>query len=147
VTDTRPDPDALLAKVQLDEAAAKRGRLKIFFGANAGVGKTFAMLAAAHATTLQGRPVRVGVVETHGRADTEAIARDLQRLALKEIEHRGQTLREFDLDAALAWGRDEPGGVRCWTSWRTAMHAARATPSAGRMPWSCVKRVSRSGRR
>ena len=111
MTDKRPDPDALLAKVQLDEAAAKRGRLKIFFGANAGVGKTFAMLAAAHVAKMQGRPVRVGVVETHGRADTEAVAHDLQRLALKEIEHRGQTLREFDIDAALAWGEDEPGGV------------------------------------
>ncbi len=108
---TRPDPDELLAKVQRDEAAAKRGRLKIFFGANAGVGKTFAMLAAAHAAQRQGRGVRVGVVETHGRADTEAIARDLPRLPLREIAHRGQTLREFDLDAALAWGAAEPGGV------------------------------------
>ncbi|MGM9479751.1 DUF4118 domain-containing protein [Roseateles sp. NT4] len=111
VTDSRPDPDALLAKVQRDEAAARRGRLKIFFGANAGVGKTFAMLASAHAAQKQGRAVRVGVVETHGRADTEAIARDLQRLALKDVAHRGQTLREFDLDAALAWSAAEPGGV------------------------------------
>jgi two-component system sensor histidine kinase KdpD len=111
VTDVRPDPDALLAKVQRDEAAARRGRLKIFFGANAGVGKTFAMLAAAHAAQKQGRAVRIGVVETHGRADTEAIARDLPRLPLKDIAHRGQTLREFDLDAALAWGAAEPGGV------------------------------------
>ncbi|WP_200955259.1 DUF4118 domain-containing protein [Pelomonas sp. Root1237] len=111
VTDTRPDPDALLAQLQRDEAAAQRGRLKIFFGANAGVGKTFAMLAAAHAARAQGRVVRIGVVETHGRADTEAIARDLPRLALKDIVHRGQTLREFDLDAALAWGREQAGGV------------------------------------
>ena len=111
MTDTRPDPDALLAKVQRDEAAARRGRLKIFFGANAGVGKTFAMLAAAHAVQGQGRAVRVGVVETHGRADTESIARDLQRLPLKDITHRGQTLREFDLDAALAWRAEQPGGV------------------------------------
>lgn len=109
--DDRPDPDELLAKVRRDEAAASRGRLKIFFGANAGVGKTFAMLAAAHAARQQGRAVRIGVVETHGRADTETIARDLQRLALKEIAHKGQVLREFDLDAALAWGRQEPGGV------------------------------------
>jgi two-component system sensor histidine kinase KdpD len=105
---TRPDPDELLAKVQRHEAEAKRGRLKIFFGANAGVGKTFAMLAAAHRET---RPVRVGVVETHGRADTEAVARDLPRLPLKEVAHKGQVLREFDLDAALAWGAAEPGGV------------------------------------
>ncbi|MEO6280726.1 DUF4118 domain-containing protein [Roseateles sp.] len=111
MTDSRPDPDALLAKVQRDEAAAARGRLKIFFGANAGVGKTFAMLAAAHAARTQGRAVRIGVVETHGRADTEGIARDLPRLPLKDIAHRGQTLREFDLDAALAWGAAEPGGV------------------------------------
>jgi two-component system, OmpR family, sensor histidine kinase KdpD len=111
MTDERPDPDALLAKVQRDEAAAKRGRLKIFFGANAGVGKTFAMLAAAHAAQRQGRAVRIGVVETHGRADTEGIARDLSRLALKELAHKGQTLREFNLDGALAWGAAEPGGV------------------------------------
>ncbi|HEY8878167.1 MAG TPA: DUF4118 domain-containing protein, partial [Roseateles sp.] len=111
VSDARPDPDALLAKVQREEAAAQRGRLKIFFGANAGVGKTFAMLAAAHAVQKQGRAVRVGVVETHGRADTEAIARDLAALPLKAVAHRGQTLREFDLDAALAWSREQPGGV------------------------------------
>ncbi|MFG6433689.1 DUF4118 domain-containing protein [Roseateles sp. LYH14W] len=111
MTDARPDPDALLAQLQRDEAAAKRGRLKIFFGANAGVGKTFAMLAAAHAAQKEGKAVRIGVVETHGRADTEAIARDLPRLALKELAHKGQTLREFDLDAALAWGAAEPGGV------------------------------------
>jgi len=111
MTDSRPDPDALLAQVQRDEAAARRGRLKIFFGANAGVGKTFAMLAAAHAAHAQGRAVRVGVVETHGRADTEAIARDLTRIPLKDLTHKGQTLREFDLDAALAWGREQSGGV------------------------------------
>ena len=111
MSDARPDPDALLAKVQQQEAAARRGRLKIFFGANAGVGKTFAMLAAAHAASAQGRPVRIGVVETHGRADTEAIARDLPRLPLQDVPYRGQTLREFDLDAALAWGREQPDGV------------------------------------
>ena len=111
MTDLRPDPDALLAKVQLEEVAARRGRLKIFFGANAGVGKTFAMLAAAHGAQRQGRAVCVGVVETHGRADTEGIARDLPRLPLQDVVHRGQTLREFDLDAALAWGREQPGGV------------------------------------
>lgn len=111
MSDGRPDPDALLAQVQRDEAAARRGRLKIFFGANAGVGKTFAMLAAAHAARQQGRSVVVGIVETHGRADTEAMARDLSRLPLRELAHKGQRLREFDLDAALAWGREHPGGV------------------------------------
>lgn len=111
MTDQRPDPDALLAQVQREAAAAARGRLKIFFGANAGVGKTFAMLAAGHAAQAQGRAVRVGVVETHGRADTEAVSRHLERLPLRELPHKGQVLREFDLDAALAWGRSHPGGV------------------------------------
>ncbi|MFG6439549.1 DUF4118 domain-containing protein [Roseateles sp. LKC17W] len=111
MSDARPDPDALLAQLRRDEDRARRGRLKIFFGANAGVGKTFAMLAAAQAVHEQGRAVRVGVVETHGRADTEAIARDLQRLPLRDLAHKGQILREFDLDAALAWATAEPGGV------------------------------------
>lgn len=71
VSDQRPDPDQLLAQLQREDAAARRGRLKIFFGSNAGVGKTFAMLVAAHAAREQGRAVRIGVVETHGRADTE----------------------------------------------------------------------------
>jgi two-component system sensor histidine kinase KdpD len=107
----RPDPDALLAQVQAEEARAKRGRLKIFFGASAGVGKTFAMLAAARAAVAQGRPVLVGVVETHGRGETEAMARDLPRLPLKEVPYRGRVLKEFDLDAALAWEREHPEGV------------------------------------
>ncbi|MDP1171617.1 hypothetical protein Q6304_28135, partial [Klebsiella pneumoniae] len=58
-----------------------------------------------------GRAVRIGVVETHGRADTEKVAGGLERLPLRALSHRGQALSEFDLDAALAWGRDHPGGV------------------------------------
>jgi two-component system, OmpR family, sensor histidine kinase KdpD len=69
----RPDPDALLAQVQQDEADAHRGRLKIFFGANAGVGKTYAMLSAARAARAQGTHVLIGVVETHGRTETQAL--------------------------------------------------------------------------
>jgi two-component system sensor histidine kinase KdpD len=111
VNDPRPDPDELLARVQREAADARRGRLKIFFGANAGVGKTFAMLAAAQAALRQGRAVRIGVVETHGRTETEGVARGLERLPLREVAHRGQVLREFDLDGALAWGRASPGGV------------------------------------
>jgi len=107
----RPDPDALLAQVQADEAKARRGKLKIFFGASAGVGKTFAMLAAARAAVAQGRPVLVGVVETHGRSETEAMARDLPRLPPREVPYRGRVLKEFDLDAALAWEREHPEGV------------------------------------
>ncbi|MDE2368021.1 MAG: DUF4118 domain-containing protein [Burkholderiales bacterium] len=100
----RPDPDALLQRVQQEQARAARGRLKIFFGACAGVGKTYAMLAAARAEQAQGRPLIVGLVETHGRAETEAMLRDLPRLPLRELVHRGRKLAEFDLDAALAFG-------------------------------------------
>ncbi|NUZ08255.1 DUF4118 domain-containing protein [Piscinibacter koreensis] len=103
--DDRPDPDQLLQQVQRDEARERRGRLKIFFGASAGVGKTYAMLAAARAARSQGVTLIVGLVETHGRAETEAMARDLPRLPLKSVTYRDRTLQEFDLDAALAWAR------------------------------------------
>ncbi len=107
----RPDPDALLEQVQQAEARARRGRLKIFFGASAGVGKTFAMLAAAQAARQQGTPLVVGLVETHGRAETEAMARDLPRLALRQVRHRERVLPEFDLDAALAFGAQHPDAL------------------------------------
>ena len=102
--DQRPDPDALLQRVQQEQAQAQRGRLKIFFGASAGVGKTYAMLAAAQAAQAQGRALTVGLVETHGRSDTEAMVRGLPRLPLKSVTHRDRVLQEFDLDAALAFG-------------------------------------------
>ena len=73
--DGRPDPDALLEKLQQDEQAARRGRLRIYFGSNAGVGKTCAMLQAARREQAQGREVVAGIVETHGRSDTAAFAR------------------------------------------------------------------------
>ncbi len=101
----RPDPDRLLQQVQRDEARERRGKLKIFFGASAGVGKTYAMLAAARAAKAQGTALAVGLVETHGRADTEAMARDLPRLPLKAVPYRDRVLQEFDLDAALAWAK------------------------------------------
>ena len=104
-TRERPDPDQLLQQVQRDEARERRGKLKIFFGASAGVGKTYAMLAAARAAQAQGTPLAVGLVETHGRADTEAMARDLPRLPLKAVPYRERVLQEFDLDAALAWAK------------------------------------------
>jgi two-component system sensor histidine kinase KdpD len=97
----RPDPDALLAQIAQEEAQAKRGRLKIFFGASAGVGKTYAMLAAAQAARTQGVEVVIGIVETHGRPETEALLRGIERLPLKDVSYKGKTLREFDLDGAL----------------------------------------------
>ena len=98
----RPDPDALLQRIQQEQAQQQRGRLKVFFGACAGVGKTFAMLSAARAAQAQGLPVTIGVVETHGRADTEALTAHLPRLPLRALPYKDRTLPEFDLDAALA---------------------------------------------
>ncbi|MGA8006167.1 MAG: two-component system sensor histidine kinase KdbD, partial [Burkholderiales bacterium] len=102
MSDPRPDPDALLARVQREEAKAGRGKLKIFFGATAGVGKTYKMLEEARALKAKGVDVVVGYVEPHGRADTEALLEGLERLPYLEVRHRGTTLRDFDLDAALA---------------------------------------------
>ncbi|HVC12120.1 MAG TPA: sensor histidine kinase KdpD [Burkholderiales bacterium] len=102
VSADRPSPDALLARVQREEAKAKRGKLKIFFGACAGVGKTFAMLSAAQEDRARGGDVVLGLVETHGRTDTAALVDGLERLPPRTLEHRGALLREFDLDAALA---------------------------------------------
>lgn len=101
MTDERPDPDELLARLQRDEARAARGKLKIFFGASAGVGKTYAMLSAARAARSQGLDVVVVVVETHGRSETQALVQGFECLALEEVAYRDRVLREFDLDAAL----------------------------------------------
>lgn len=97
----RPDPDALLARLQADEARARRGRLKIFFGASAGVGKTYAMLVAARQQLAQGVDVVIGVVETHGRVETEAMVDGIARIPLRQIAYRERVLPEFDLDRAL----------------------------------------------
>jgi two-component system sensor histidine kinase KdpD len=99
--DQRPDPDLLLAKVKQQEAQARRGKLRIYFGSAAGVGKTYAMLVAARKLVSEGRTVLVGVVETHGRAETAALLEGLEVLAPKTIFYRGKSLLEFDLDAAL----------------------------------------------
>ncbi|MBV1775188.1 DUF4118 domain-containing protein [Burkholderiaceae bacterium DAT-1] len=84
------------------EAQAARGKLKIFFGSSAGVGKTFAMLSAAHAMKAQGLDVVVGIVETHGRSETARMVEGLELLPRKAVDYRGRTLTEFDLDAAIA---------------------------------------------
>lgn len=98
----RPDPDILLAQMQTGDTAGARGRLKIFFGAAPGVGKTYAMLSEAREKQAAGADVLVGVAETHGRAETEALLAGLAVLPRRELEYRGMLLREFDLDAALA---------------------------------------------
>jgi two-component system sensor histidine kinase KdpD len=100
-TPERPDPDLLLAKVQRREQQALRGKLRIYFGSSAGVGKTYAMLMAARKAVADGRNVLVGVVETHGRAETAAMVEGLEVLPRMAVAYRDQLLTEFDLDAAL----------------------------------------------
>ena len=97
----RPDPDRLLARVAADEVRARRGKLKLFLGAAPGVGKTYAMLGAARELRKQGVDLVVGVVETHGRQETEAMLEGLEVLPRQRIEYRGRTLEELDLDALL----------------------------------------------
>jgi two-component system, OmpR family, sensor histidine kinase KdpD len=97
----RRDPDQLLADVQRQEARARRGRLRIFFGASAGVGKTYSMLEAAHTALAGGTDIVVGYVEPHGRAETESLLDGLPQLPPLQVRYRGIVRREFDLDAAL----------------------------------------------
>jgi len=92
MADDRPDPDALLASLQREESRAARGRLKVFFGMCPGVGKTFAMLRTAQKEVLDGVDTVVGVVETHGRVETEALLAGLTVVPRKKIDHRGITL-------------------------------------------------------
>lgn len=94
--------DPVLAEAHAREAAKRSGRLRIFFGYAAGVGKTYAMLEAARQAIRDGRDVVVGYVEPHARPDTQSLATGLPVVPVKEIEYRGVTLRELDVDAALA---------------------------------------------
>ncbi len=98
----RPNPDALLARVQADEAKQARGKLKIFFGAAPGVGKTYAMLEGARKAGKEGADVVVGYIEPHCRPDTQALVLGLDVLPRLEIDYRGTKLFEFNLDAAIA---------------------------------------------
>lgn len=98
----RPDPDALLAQVEQQQRKDARGRLRIYFGASAGVGKTYAMLAAARRLQAEGGAPLIGVVETHGRLETAALLEGLDCLPPKTLRYRDKSLSEFDLDAALA---------------------------------------------
>jgi len=88
--------------VHEEEGRSARGRLKIFLGMSAGVGKTYAMLQGAQERRALGLPVLVGWVETHGRAETEALLEGLERLPPRPVDYRGVTLSELDLDGALA---------------------------------------------
>ena len=111
MTTDRPDPDALLRRI----AAAgppQRGRLKVFFGAAPGVGKTYAMLEAARLRRGEGVAVVIGWVETHGRAETAALAEGFERLPGQTVAYRDVELHDFDLD--LAPDRGTPWQRRVW---------------------------------
>jgi two-component system, OmpR family, sensor histidine kinase KdpD len=99
----RPNPDEILARMKREETAASRGKLKIFFGMSPGVGKTYAMLQAARQKQAEGCEVVVGIVETHGRKETEALLEGMPIMPRMQIEYRGTTLTEMDLDAILTW--------------------------------------------
>jgi two-component system sensor histidine kinase KdpD len=94
----RPDPEALLAAAN----KARRGRLKVFLGMAPGVGKTYEMLRTARRRKADGEDVVIGVVESHGRRETEALLRGLEVLPRKPTEYKGRVLMEFDIDGALA---------------------------------------------
>jgi two-component system sensor histidine kinase KdpD len=96
--DTRPSAESLLAKHE----QARRARLRLYIGAAPGVGKTFQMLEEAHLLKRQGVDVVVGFVEPHGRADTEALTGGLEQAPLKQIDYRGVTLKEMDVEAVIA---------------------------------------------
>ena len=97
----RPDPDTLLARVQDEERQKNRGKLKIFLGYIAGVGKTYEMLQAAHLRKRDGIDVRIGYIETHGRVETEALVKGLEIIPRKLIEYQNVKIPEMDLDAIL----------------------------------------------
>jgi two-component system sensor histidine kinase KdpD len=98
----RPNPDELLAHVQAEERQRARGKLQIFLGYAAGVGKTYAMLEAARQRKAQGVDVVIGYVETHGRAETEALLQGLEIIPRRKVEYRRTTVTEMDVDAVLA---------------------------------------------
>ncbi len=99
----RPSPDEILAQIKREDEKATRGQLRIFFGMCPGVGKTFAMLQAARQAQKEGREVVVGIVETHGRVETEALLEGLPIVPRLQLAHRGTEFGEMDLDAILLW--------------------------------------------
>jgi two-component system, OmpR family, sensor histidine kinase KdpD len=100
--DKRPNPDELLASIMNEEEKSKRGKLKIFFGMCAGVGKTYTMLQAAHAEKLKGVDIIAGYVETHNRIETNELAEGFELIPRKTYAYKSTTVREMDLDAIIA---------------------------------------------
>jgi hypothetical protein len=135
----RASPDALLALARKEG----RGHLKIFLGAAPGVGKTYAMLASARSDKTGGRDVIVGLVETHGRRETQQLLEGFEVVPRRPIVYRNQIMHEFDLDARLSAGQ-----ACCWlTNMPTLTFPVAAIPSAGRTSTSCWQPGSTSGPR
>ena len=101
MSEARPDPDQLLASLTAEEARAERGKLRIFFGASAGVGKTYSMLEAARGMRATGVDIVIGYVEPHGRPETERLLEGMEQLPTLPVRYRGIVRQEFDLDAGL----------------------------------------------
>ena len=101
IEELRPDPDELLRKIKHEDTIKHRGKFKIFIGMCAGVGKTYAMLEAAHAVKKEGKDVVVGYVETHKRADTERLTQNLEIIPRIKINYRGTDFEEMDIDTIL----------------------------------------------
>jgi two-component system, OmpR family, sensor histidine kinase KdpD len=100
--ESRPDPDELLASLISEEEKSKRGKLKIFFGMCAGVGKTYTMLQAAHAEKLKGNDIIIGYVETHNRKETTELTVGFELIPHSVYEYKSTSVKEMDLDAIIA---------------------------------------------
>lgn len=100
--DNRPDPDELLASLKSEEEKSKRGKLKIFFGMCAGVGKTYNMLKAAQTEKSKGLDVVIGYIETHNRKETAELVGDFEIIPRKEIDYKSIKIKELDIDAVIA---------------------------------------------
>jgi two-component system sensor histidine kinase KdpD len=99
--DNRPNPDELLASIKSEEEINKRGRLKIFFGMCAGVGKTYTMLQTAHAEKLKGTDIIIGYIETHNRKETAELAEGFELIPRKSYRYKSTTVQEMDLDSII----------------------------------------------
>jgi two-component system, OmpR family, sensor histidine kinase KdpD len=102
INDNRPDPDELLASLKLDEEKSKRGKLKIFFGMCAGVGKTYTMLQTAQAEKLKGKDIIIGFVETHNRKETSELVEGFELIPRKTYQYKSTDINEMDLDTIIA---------------------------------------------
>ena len=101
VNDNRPDPDELLVSLKLEEEKSKRGKLKIFFGMCAGVGKTYTMLQSAQAEKLKGNDIIIGYVETHNRQETAELVAGFELIPRKTYKYKTTTVQEMDLDSII----------------------------------------------